>query len=463
MEINNQTQMFKTGKKIALKLRDKGFDSYFVGGCVRDLILKDKPLDYDITTSATPEQIIELFPHTIEVGMAFGVIIVVENGFQYELATFRNDGVYLDGRRPDGVIFSSFEEDVKRRDFTINGLLLNPVTMDIIDLVNGLEDIENGIIRAIGDPHKRFEEDKLRLLRAVRFASRLKFKIEKNTWNGIKKLHKDIIQVSKERIREEIEKIILDPNRVDGLKLLFESGLLKSVLPDIYFLKDIEQPPLFHPEGNVLNHIFLVLENMNRTITPELAWAGLLHDVGKKHTFKIINNKETFHKHESFGALKSEEILEDLKASRNLIVNVSSLIKDHMKLVSVKVMKDSKFLKMLAKEFKGGKEGSREYFRTLLELNRIDSLSSNGSLEHYNYAKERMENFDKGEEKVKCFISGKDLIQLGIKPGPIYKELLDEIYNAQLESLINSREEALVFTHSLIKTKFLDLNEKRLI
>ncbi|MFB3147508.1 MAG: CCA tRNA nucleotidyltransferase, partial [Thermodesulfobacteriota bacterium] len=324
------SELLDTAKEVVSELRNAGHKAYCVGGCVRDTLLKIAPKEYDITSSATPEEVSKIFPHTVPIGVTFGVILVIIGQYKFEVATFRKDQSYSDGRHPDSVTYSTLEqEDVLRRDFTINGMLYDPIEEEVIDHVGGIDDLENKIIRTIGDPYERFNEDKLRMMRAVRFNSRYNFELDLNTFQAIEKLAPEITQVSSERIRDEIIKIITQKNPGHGLKMLSECGLLKYVLSDVEIMNGVEQPPQFHPEGDVFIHTCLVLDklfqNEDGVVSPELAMGALLHDVGKPPTFSV-SDRIRFNGHDKLGAEMSKKICRDLKLSNKQIEIIYSLI-----------------------------------------------------------------------------------------------------------------------------------------
>lgn len=429
-------QELKHQKKHALeivkRLTGQGFLAYFAGGCVRDLVMKKPAMDYDIATTAKPDEIEALFPKCVAVGKQFGVIIVVIEKKHFEVATFRREGVYQDGRHPEHVAFTTPEEDAKRRDFTVNGLFFDPLKKKIIDYVGGKDDIQKKIIRTIGDPHERFHEDRLRLLRAIRFAANLGFKIESKTWAAIKELGREIHSVSRERIRDELVKMFTRPNAGMGLELLSESGLLKEVLPEIERMKGVEQPPEFHPEGDVFVHTKMLLDQLQDP-SPVLAFGALLHDVGKPSTFSREGEKIRFYNHSKIGAEMTREILTRLRFSNREIDGVISCVENHMKFANVKEMRLGKLKQFIV----------RDTFPTELELHRIDCLASHGKLDLYRFLKQRVKAFEKEELKPKRILTGDDLIELGIKPGPAMKEILAEAYALQLEGKIEDRKQGL--------------------
>ncbi len=422
----------KWATQVTKVLREAGFTAYFAGGCVRDLIMKEKPKDYDIATTATPDEIEKLFPKCVPVGKQFGVMVVVIQKQHFEVATFRREGAYRDGRHPDEIAFTTPQEDAKRRDFTVNGLFYDPLKHCVIDYVEGKKDIQRKLVRTIGDPEARFQEDRLRLLRAVRFAANLGFKIESKTWQAIKRLRKEIHSVSQERVRDELIKMFTRPNAGRGLELLSESGLLAEILPEVEAMKGVQQPPEFHPEGDVFVHTKMLMDQLkNPSIT--LAFGALLHDVGKPSTFSDEGERIHFYNHPNVGAQMAREILTRLRFSNREIEDIVSCVDNHMKFANVKEMRVGKLKQFVA----------RENFPVELEMHKIDCLASHGKLELYRFLKSKMKEFKQEDLKPKRLISGNDLIALGIEPGPIMKEILEEVYSLQLESKIASQDEAI--------------------
>ena len=423
--------------KIVRKLREGGFEAYWAGGSVRDMLLGQEPKDYDIATSARPEETKKLFHKTIPVGEKFGVLIVVLEGENFEVATFRTEGTYSDGRRPDSVSFSSAKEDVLRRDFTINGLLWDPLKDTLLDDVEGKKDIEAKRIRTIGDPVKRFKEDKLRLLRAVRFASTLSFQIEEETYQTIRKLSPEIHGVSPERIRDELIKIFTRPGGGRGLELLSESGLLKEILPEVEAMKGVQQPKEFHPEGDVFTHTRIMMDQL-RSPTLVLAFASLFHDVGKPLTYEVAD-RIRFNQHAEVGAELTEKILTRLRFSNEDKERIVACVHGHMRFKEVQKMRPGKLKRLL----------QRETFQDELELHRIDCLASHGHLENWEFLNEKLQEYSEEEIKPRPLLTGKDLLALGFPQGPLIGKILSEINDRQLEGELVSREEALqwVKTH----------------
>ncbi len=430
----NQSPKKQTGAlHIVRELTRHGFQALFAGGVVRDRVMgNEKQADIDIATNATPSAIAQIFPQTIRVGEQFGVMIVVERGIPFEVATFRSDIGIADGRHPADIAYTDARQDALRRDFTINGLFFDPLSNELIDYVGGLSDIEQKVIRAIGDPELRFKEDYLRMLRAIRFSARFSFKIEENTWNAIKKYALEITKISAERIFLELDKILQQPNADVAIVLLKDCGILKVILPEITDLIGVEQPQKFHPEGDVFTHTIKALGLLKPEASPVLSWSVLLHDIGKPPT-KTVTDRIRFHNHDRVGAVMAREILRRLRASNTLIKGVEACIENHMNFKNVKQMRLSTLKKML----------TRETIDEELELHRIDCLASHGILDNYNYLIEKRMQISSDKLKPQPYIKGKDLIELGLNPGPLFGELLAEIYDLQLEEKISSRDEAI--------------------
>jgi poly(A) polymerase len=376
-----------------------------------------------------------LFAKTVPVGAQFGVVLVLESGHQFEVATFRSDEAYLDGRRPTGVKFSSPEQDAQRRDFTVNGLFYDSLTGDIIDFVGGRADIERKIVRCIGDARQRFTEDKLRLLRCVRFASNLGYDIEPATFAAARELAGQINVVSAERIRDELIKILTRPNAGRGLELLDATGLLPEILPEIAAMKGVEQPAEFHPEGDVFTHTKLMLDSLPANPSPVLALAVLLHDVGKPPTFERAPDRIRFNEHDRIGAEMTAQILERLRFPNDTIAKVVLCVAEHMRFQFVKEMRPAKLKRMLA----------RETFPDELELHRIDCASSHKNLENYEFLKTKVAELPPEVLKPTPLLTGHDLLALGLTPGPLVGQILREAEEAQMEERLRSREEALTF------------------
>ncbi len=389
-------------------LQKKGHRAYWAGGCVRDRILQVPAKDYDVATSATPEEVEKIFERTVPVGKQFGVILAIVEGEPFEIATFRKEGGYQDGRHPSWVQKSDPEEDARRRDFTVNGLFYDPRKDKIIDYVGGVDDIHRKLIRTIGTPEQRFSEDKLRLIRAVRFASTLAFQIEDETWRTLKKMAPEIKQVSSERIRDELVKILTRPHAGLGLDLLSESGLLKEVLPEVEAMKGCEQSPEYHPEGDVFVHTRMLLDRLENP-TPTLAFSALLHDVGKPPTFSRADGKIHFYEHDRVGAEMSREILTRLRFSNKEIDAIVAAVGNHMRFMHVQEMRQGRLKTFLA----------RDTFLEELELHRIDCSSSHGKLDNYEFLKNKIQELKAEELKPKPFLTGHHLLATGIPAGPL--------------------------------------------
>lgn len=417
---------------IVERLRQKGYEAYFAGGCVRDMLLDKPPQDYDIATSAHPEDVQALFEETIPVGAQFGVILVLIEGQPFEVASFRHDGPYLDGRRPSQVRYGSLEEDVRRRDFTVNGMVYDPIAGTVIDLVDGREDLKQRRIRAIGDAQRRFEEDRLRMIRAVRLAASMNFTIENSTFAAIQRLAPTIRDIAWERIGDEVTRILTEGGARRGFEMLDESGLLKVLLPEIDALKGTWQSPDFHPEGDVFKHTMLLLSHLEAP-SESLAYGCLLHDVAKPLCFRQDGERVTFYGHTEKGAAMAEEILKRLKRSRAVGERVSYLVRNHLRHVQAPHMRLSTLKRFLRED------GIDE----LLELTRIDALSSNGDLGYYLFCKERLASLKEEEIRPAPLLRGDDLIALGYKPGPLFAKILREVEDQQLGGELDSREEAL--------------------
>ncbi len=427
--------MKEEATKVISKLQQSGYLAYFAGGCVRDLLRDQVPTDYDIATNALPEQVTSLFRKTRSVGAHFGVIIVISGEFAFEVATFRNDGSYGDGRRPESVEFTSPEEDVLRRDFTINGIFYDPIEGSTIDYVNGQDDIESGTVRAIGDPESRFREDHLRLLRAVRFAARFDYQIEENTWAAICSHAEEIKNISEERIRDELSKILTDPNRVRGFDLLVESGLMEAMIPEILDLKGCEQPPQFHPEGDVFVHTRLMLTLLKDDPSLSLVLSILLHDIGKPSTYSYDEESDRirFNGHDKIGAEMASDILKRLKFPNKVIEEVTEMVANHMTFKDVQKMREAKLKRFMA----------RPTFEDETELHRVDCLGSWGGLDNYDFLNQKRTEFDNEPIIPPPLLTGNDLIEIGWEPGPKLGEVLTKVQDMQLEKNLNSKEEAL--------------------
>ncbi len=417
---------------IVRRLRDQRFAAWLVGGCVRDLLLGRAPKDFDIATSALPAELLQIFPQAGQVGAHFGVVLVHEGSAHVEVATFRSDLDYSDGRRPSAVHFESRpEQDVLRRDFTINALLLDPETNEILDFTGGRADLEARVIRAIGDPLRRFEEDHLRLLRAIRFAARLDFTIEHTTFEAIRSLAPAIHRISIERIRDEVSRILTEGGARRGFELLDASGLLREILPEVAALKGVEQPPEFHPEGDVWTHTLVMLDGLQEP-TLELALGVLLHDVGKPATFRIAD-RIRFDGHVEKGVEIAHALLNRLRYPNAVIEQVEALIDNHMRFKDVPHMRESKIKRFLR----------MPKFGEHMELHRLDCLSSHGSLANYEFARSKQREVPPEQLRPAPLVTGHDLIAAGCKPGPAFGTALRETEDAQLEGRVTTKEEAL--------------------
>jgi poly(A) polymerase len=429
---------------VCATLVSKGFQAFLVGGCVRDILLERVPEDYDISTDATPAQVEGIFHGALTVGAKFGVVIVPElepaageTHLQVEVATFRSDIGYSDGRHPDCVEYTKKpEDDVRRRDFTINGLLLDPRSGEILDFVGGREDLRAGVIRAIGDPETRFGEDKLRMVRSVRFAARFGYAIEAATMRAIQKLAPEIMQVSMERLRDELTKILTEGAGRRGFELLDETGMLVHLLPEIARMKGVEQPPQFHPEGDVWVHTLMMIGGLPAGSSATLAWGVLLHDVGKPPTFAPPigpNGRIRFDRHVEVGVRMAEEICRRFRFSNEETEQIASLVTNHMRFKDVPQMKPAT-LKRFVRLPK---------FEEHLELHRLDSLSSHGKLDNHGLVERFIRDTPPEEVRPARLVTGDDLIALGLRPGPKFKAILYNVEEAQLNGTVLDREDGL--------------------
>lgn len=421
--------------ELVQQLQSRGFTAYWAGGCVRDLLLERPAKDYDVATSATPGELCTLFPDAQQVGAHFGVVLLHRGQAQVEIATFRSDHNYEDGRHPGEVRFETDpREDVKRRDFTINALLMDPLTGEIFDYVGGREDLRKGIIRAIGDPETRFREDHLRMLRAVRFAARFSFVIEPGTMKAIQRLHGAIHRISAERVRDELSRILVEGGAEPGFRMLDESGLLAEILPEVAAMKGVEQPPEFHPEGDVWVHTLLLLHLFDqmpeRTLT--LGLGSLLHDVGKPPTFERAD-RIRFNDHAAVGARMTGDILRRLKYSNEVIDQTVALVAQHMRFGDAQKMKDSTLKRFLR----------LEQFAEHLELHRLDCSACHGQLTNYDFIKEKLATLPQEQLRPPKLISGGDLIRLGYQPGPAFSGILQSVEDAQLEGELHTGHDAI--------------------
>jgi len=449
-------------------LREHGHQAYLVGGCVRDLLLHREPADYDVATDATPRDVMRIFPETYAVGAQFGVVLVPIDGLTahdleqaahreeqedqtpteaakhhaIEVATFRSDGLYTDGRHPDQVRFSkTAEEDVQRRDFTINGLLLDPLDPEsqpngkLIDYVGGRADLDAGIIRTVGDAKRRFAEDKLRMLRAIRFAARFEYQIDPATFAAIQRLAANIHQVSRERIREELTKMLTEGHAKRAFELLDQSGLLHEVLPEIEKMKGVQQPPEYHPEGDVFIHTLGLLEQLPAGVSRTLAWGALLHDVGKPPTFRVAPDRIRFDGHVEVGEAMARDIAHRLRMSNDDTEQILALVHNHMKFADAMKMKQSTLKRFMR----------LPNFPEHLALHRLDCLSSHANLQMYDFVSDKLKETPPAEIRPEPLVSGDDLIALGHRPGPVFREILSAVEDQQLEGTLTTREAALDF------------------
>jgi poly(A) polymerase len=463
------SRQFEAALRIVETLRAEGHEAYLAGGCVRDLLLGREPVDYDVATSAAPDIVLNLFPRTFAVGAHFGVVLVADETLDEpppredapgaaprfsvtEVATFRSDGAYSDGRHPDAVRYTtSAREDVQRRDFTINGLLLDPTALvgvpeenlpsavraGLHDYVGGLADLESGVIRTVGDPARRFQEDRLRLLRAVRFAARFNFTLELATYAAIRHLAARVSPndgaVSRERIRDELTKMLTEGRARRAFELLDQTDLLVQVLPEISRMKGVGQPPQFHPEGDVFIHTLMLLEQLEPGCAVTLAWGALLHDVGKPSTFRVAPDRIRFDGHVEVGVAMGAEILRRFRFSNEDARQILALIENHMRFADAPHMKEStlkRFFRLPS-------------FEEHLELHRMDCLAAHAKLDIYNFVRERFEAMPEEQVRPRPLLTGDDLIAAGYKPGPQFKAMLQAVEDAQLEGAIATSEEAL--------------------
>ena len=424
---------YREAVQIVKTLRDAGHEAYLVGGCVRDLLRGVPPQDYDVATSATPEVVQRLFPRTVPVGAQFGVILVLEGDSTYEVATFRTDEGYQDGRHPERVVFSTAEQDAKRRDFTINGLFWDPVAKRILDYVGGQADLKRKLIRAIGDPAQRFTEDKLRVLRAVRFSAVLGFPVEPATWAAVAAHAPQITVVSGERIRDELIKLFTGPHPGRGLDLLDQSGLLAIVLPEVAATKGVQQPPEFHPEGDVYVHTRLLLELL-KAPSPTLALAGLFHDIGKPPTFQV-RERIRFDGHDRVGADMTERICRRLRFSNEETEKIVSSVGNHMRFKDVQRMRVSTLKRMLR----------QPNFSEEMALHRADCLASHKQLDNWRFLRKKLKEFSAPQAlKPPPLVSGRDLLTAGYPEGPVIGQILRLVEEQQLEGAVTSHAEAMI-------------------
>ncbi|MGA7106609.1 MAG: CCA tRNA nucleotidyltransferase [Terracidiphilus sp.] len=462
--MSNASPQFVSALRILGTLREAGYEAYLAGGCVRDLLLGREPSDYDVATSATPDIVLDMFPRTFSVGAHFGVVLVADEPedsseglappqvAKVEVATFRSDGAYSDGRHPADVRYTrSAAEDVERRDFTINGLLLDGLRAgDIwerpealrtatIDHVGGLADLDAGVVRAIGEPARRFQEDQLRLLRAVRFAARFGFTIEPETFAAMRALAPRIHAVSRERVRDELTKMLTEGRARCAFELLDSSGLLAEVLPEVARMKGVAQPPQFHPEGDVWIHTLLLLEQLQPGCSPTLAWGALLHDVGKPPTFREAPDRIRFDGHVEVGVAMAADICRRFRFSNDDMRQILALVENHMRFADAPRMKAS----TLKRFFR------LDSFDEHLALHRMDCLAAHGNLDIYDFVRERFETTPAEVVRPKPLLSGRELISAGYMPGPQFQRMLHAVEDAQLEGAIYTTDDALALVHKL--------------
>jgi poly(A) polymerase len=426
--------MEQTAREICARLRACGHVAYFAGGCVRDMVRGFAPKDIDIATNARPEEVQKMFTRTYGVGAHFGVVVVLKNDLQFEVATFRSDAAYLDGRRPVQVHFASAEEDARRRDFTINGMFFDPLRNEVIDFVGGRADLDARLVRAVGDPAHRFSEDRLRLLRAVRFATVLDFAMEEKTWSALRENGSAITAMSAERIRDELVRIFLSPQRLRGWDLLDQSGLLRAIIPEVDAMKNCAQPPQFHPEGDVFQHTRLMLELLPEDVSVPLVFSVILHDVAKPVTASVDDNgRIRFNAHDRVGAEMTERIMDRLRFSRVEIDDTVEMVRLHMVFKDVPRMRTAKLKRFMA----------RPTFEKEMELHRVDCASSHAMLENYDFLQRKKEEFANEPIIPPPLVRGDDLIAMGMKPGPRFGEILEAVETQQLEGALKTRQEAL--------------------
>ncbi|MGB9604285.1 MAG: CCA tRNA nucleotidyltransferase [Bryobacteraceae bacterium] len=424
-------------RQIVRRLRAAGHQTWLVGGCVRDRLLGRQPEDYDVATDALPDRVAALFENSFVIGPDFGVVLVRQGDVEVQVATLRSDHRYLDGRRPVSVTFVNDPKlDVLRRDFTVNGLLMDPETGEVLDFVGGRQDLEARLIRTIGEPDRRFGEDHLRMLRAIRLAATLGFSIEPATFESIRRNRHLIKKVSADRIRVELVRLLTEGGARRGMELMDASGLLAEILPEVAAMKGVPQPPEFHPEGDVWTHVLRMLELIEKP-TPTLAMGVLLHDVGKPLTYRVAD-RIRFDEHDQVGARLAVEIMTRLRFSNEEIRRVEALVRYHLRWRHVRQMRESKLKRFLA----------MEHFDEHMELHRLDCLASHGNLDNYEFVREKLAETPPEQLKPRRLLTGHDLIRAGYRPGPAFSVILREVEDAQLESRILTPEEALEFVRA---------------
>lgn len=429
-----------TAAGMARRLQAAGHVAYFAGGCVRDELLGREPHDYDIATDATPPEVLQLFPRAQYVGAHFGVVVVHEGGEMFEIATFRTDGSYRDGRRPESVTFATPQEDAQRRDFTVNGMFLDPADGRVIDYVGGRADLQARVLRAIGDPVQRFREDRLRLMRAVRFAASLEYDVAESTWAALCGEAESLREISIERVRDEFVRILMHRNRLRGFDLLDASGLLRIILPEMEALKGCSQPPEFHPEGDVWTHTRLMLSLLPEEVSLPLVLSVLLHDSGKPATRTLdpAEGRIRFNGHDRVGAAMAESILARLKFPNQIISAVVSAVANHMKFMHVQEMRPAKVRRWLAEPG----------FADELELHRVDCLGSNGLLDNWEFMRTKLAESAETRTLPAWLVSGRDLLAAGYASGPHMAVVLRDVHDAQLDGLVSTKDEALAWVRS---------------
>jgi len=439
MADRNDNEKIRSAGAIVSRLKESGFEAFFVGGCVRDYLRGVIPADYDIVTSALPDQVISLFDRTVAVGARFGVVVVIDGGHSSEVATFRSDDAYEDGRRPSRIHYSSAREDVFRRDFTINGLLMDAGTGEIIDYVDGRADIAGKIIRTIGDPAVRFGEDYLRMLRAIRFAANLDFSLDAATKKAIVAHASKIKETSAERIQEELNKILTRGGARRGFEMMAETGILKQILPEVDSMRGVLQPPRFHPEGDVWEHTMIMMEMLSnearQDAEPMLAWGVLLHDVGKPVSRSEDESGVHFYGHVKRGETIADGLMHRLRFSRMQRETVLNLIHQHMVFMNVKKMRQARLKRFLR----------MKDFDLHLHLHRLDCLASHGMLDNYEFCLEKMQSLEQEDLHPTRLLTGDDLLAIGFAPGKLIGEILRSLEEEQLENRISDKEEALAF------------------
>ncbi len=441
-EVFAKSPQYQGAFNILRQLRSSGYQAYFVGGSVRDMLIGHAPKDIDIATSASPERVGEIFPHHHKVGASFGVVVVVENGINFEVASLREEREYSDGRHPDKIFLTNdLSLDAARRDFTINAMYYDPLNSELIDFHHGREDLEQGILRCVGNPEQRFREDYLRMLRAVRFAARFRLRIDEAVTEAMWKLRHRVSVLSAERIRQELTLMLTGSNPAVAFRMLSELGILELVLPEAEALRGVEQPPQFHPEGDVFEHTLLMLEHMAYP-SVELAWSVLLHDIGKPISLtRDADGTLHFYGHEWNGMGIAGNIMKRFRFSKEQTGAVVHAVGNHMRFASVHLMRHTKLLKMIA----------APKFTMELELHRLDCLCSNGLMGNFAFLLDILNECDGQPEVLPPLLTGKDLLKLGIAPGPLYSQILKAVEEMRLEEKLSTKEEAIALAIKLSK------------